>query len=95
MSRKRNRNQQSGSSAGGGENQSLRKKIKTFRHSLHGDVAVAFDKAMYAATGTGSLKLALTSGKDLQAAFVAAKRAAEEAERGHPIVDVPFAEEDE
>lgn len=91
MSRKKNKNQEKG----GGENQSLRQKIKAFRHGLHGDVARAFDTAFFTATGEGSLKKAFTNGKDLQASFVAAKRAAEEAERGHPIVDVPFAEDDE
>jgi hypothetical protein len=41
------------------------------------------------------MKRALSNGKNLQAAFVAARHAVAEAERGHPIVDVPFVEEDE
>jgi hypothetical protein len=89
MSRKRNKGQETGN----GENQSLRQKIKTFRHTLHGNVAAAFDKAFFTATGENSLKKALTQGKNLQSAYVAARNAAAEAERGHPIVEVPFVEE--
>lgn len=75
---------------------SLRDKIKAHRRTLHGDVAVAFDKAFFDVTGEKDLKKALTNGKNLQAAFVAAKAAAEDERKKHPLVEVPdLPEEDE
>jgi len=75
---------------------SLRDNIKTYRRELHGDIAEAFDTAFCTLAGTGPFKKALNSGTDLQKAFVAAKLAAQEARKLHPIVDVPnLPEEDE
>lgn len=88
MSRKKK-----GGSTGGKEG-SLRSKIKSHRSGLHGNVAQAFDQVFFDATGEKSMKKALINGSNLQSIFVAAKHAAEEAERGHPIVDVPFADDE-
>jgi hypothetical protein len=75
---------------------SLRDKIKAYRRALHGDVAIAFDKKFMEVAGGKDLKKALTDGKDLQAAFVAAKDAADAERKLHPIVEVPnLPEEDE
>jgi len=74
---------------------SLRDKIKAHRRTLHGEVAVAFDKKFFEVTGEKDLKKALTNGKNLQAAFVAARAAAEAEKKLHPMVEVPELPEDE
>lgn len=75
---------------------SLRDGIKAYRRNLHGDIAEAFDAAFCTVAGSAPLKKALNSGTDLQKAFVAAKFAANEALKSHPIVDVPnLPDEDE
>jgi len=74
---------------------SLRDKIKAHRASLHGEVAAAFDRVFFEETGEVSLKKALTNDKNLQAAFVAAKTAAEAERKLHPMVEVPELPEDE
>ena len=74
---------------------SLRDKIKAHRRALHGEVAVAFDKKFFEVTGEKDLKKALTNGKNLQAAFVAARAAAEDEKKLHPMVEVPELPDDE
>lgn len=79
----------------GKQDLSLRDKIKAYRRELHGDVAEAFDSAFCETSGERNLKKALTNGKNLQAAFVAAKLAADAERKLHPIVEVPNLPDDE
>lgn len=72
-----------------GKEPSLRDNIKAYRRSLHGEIAIAFDRKFIELTGEKDLKKALTNGKNLQSAFVAAKAAADAERKLHPIVDVP------
>lgn len=74
---------------------SLRDQIKAYRRDLHGEVAEAFDKVFCEMSGAAPIKKALSEGKDLQKAFVAAKMAATEMRKLHPIVNVPDLPDDD
>ena len=92
MSRK-NKNKHNGDGNNG--DKSLRNSIKSHRQCLHGEVAQAFDEAFCSMAGEFPLKKALSDGKNLQKAFVAAKQAAFEMQKRHPIVQVPNLPEDD
>lgn len=71
------------------ESSSLRDQIKAYRRNLHGEVAEAFDNTFCEMSGASPVKKALSEGRDLQKAFVAAKVSADAMRKQHPIVEVP------
>lgn len=78
---------------------SLRDKIKEYRRNLHGEFAMKFDEIFIESCGlnskSASLKQALQDGKDLQKAFVAAKKEIEKMPKFRGVNDDIDEDDDE